>query len=247
AMTMSALDKCYEVVKFRPFYLQRFIAIVMTIVVAVLMILVVTLLPVAGLLKAWMLGKGFLQEGDFLLIAFDVVRWLLSLLLMFTMLSLIYFWGPSIRQKWQSITPGAVFCVVVWIVLGLAFRFYINKFAHYEKTYGTVGGVAVLLLFFYIDAVVLLIGAEINSEIDFAIGVPRGASDFRGAILQAAAKRLQEKGQIPPDAKPEPQELKAEAAKVIQTLKREGEADLLQPEKKVEELKEKVDDAARKN
>jgi membrane protein len=74
--------------------------------------------------------------------------------------------------------------VVVWVVLGIGFRLYMDRLGGkgYDKTYGTLGGVAILLLLFYIDALVLLIGAEINSEIDFEVlKVRRGTRDFRAA------------------------------------------------------------------
>jgi membrane protein len=68
------------------------------------------------------------------------------------------------------------------VLLGLSFRLYVTKWGKYNQTYGTVGGVAILLLFFYIDALVLLIGAEINSEVDFEVlKVRRGTRDFRCA------------------------------------------------------------------
>ena len=76
---------------------------------------------------------------------------------------------------------GAVFTIGVWVLLAFAFRWYVNTFGKYSynRTYGTVGGVAVLLLFFYLDALVLMIGAEINSEIDYEVlGVERGSRDF---------------------------------------------------------------------
>jgi len=68
----------------------------------------------------------------------------------------------------------------VWIGLAIGFRVYVQKFGKFNETYGTVGGVVILLMAFYFDALVLLLGAEINSEIDFAVlGVPRGSRDFR--------------------------------------------------------------------
>ena len=77
---------------------------------------------------------------------------------------------------------------IVWIVLGLAFRLYVDNFGKYGETYGTVGGVAVLLLVFYFDALALLVGAEINSEIDFELlGVPRGSRDFTRRAEQPVA------------------------------------------------------------
>jgi uncharacterized BrkB/YihY/UPF0761 family membrane protein len=96
---------------------------------------------------------------------------------------MIYFFGLGIRQRFRVLTPGAVFCVLVWLLLGSVFRIYVDTVGKtgYERTYGPVGGVVILLLFFYLDAVVLLIGAEINSEIDFiAYNVKPGCTDFRG-------------------------------------------------------------------
>jgi membrane protein len=66
------------------------------------------------------------------------------------------------------LTPGAIFTVGVWILLGFTFRIYVDRFGKYGQTYGAVGGVIILLFFFYLDALVLLVGAEINSEIDAA-------------------------------------------------------------------------------
>ena len=101
---------------------------------------------------------------------------------MVTVVAVIYYNGPSIRHRFVWLTPGGVFAIVVWLVLGFAFRFYVQKWGKYNETYGTVGGVVILLLFFYIDALVLLIGAEINSEVDFEVlKVRRGTRDFTKA------------------------------------------------------------------
>jgi membrane protein len=93
----------------------------------------------------------------------------------------MYNHGIAVKQRWRIFTPGAIFTILVWIVLGVTFRWYVNSFGKesYHRTYGTVGGVAVLLLFFYLDALVIMIGAEINSEIDYEVlGVERGCRDF---------------------------------------------------------------------
>ena len=184
AATMSALDRCYEIERGRPFHQQRLLAIGMTVIVAALLLAVGCLLPVGSLVRAWVVSQGHLSKHSPMLIVFDVARWAMAIVFMVSVLTLIYYKGPAIRHRFRWLTPGAVFCIVVWIVLGLVFRFYIDRIGGkgYEKTYGAVGGVAVLLLFFYIDALVLLIGAEINSEIDFEVlKIRRGARDFREA------------------------------------------------------------------
>lgn len=187
AMTMAALDKCYEVDRGRPFYHQRPVAMGLTMAVAAMILLVLSLLPVGTFVKHWVETRGYVRRGHPALYVFDVVRWSLSLFLLAAVVALIYYKGPSIRHRFNWLTPGGLFTVVVWLVLGFAFRFYVEKWGKYSQTYGTVGGVVILLLFFYIDAVVLLIGAEIDSEVDFeTLKVRRGTRDFTRAEDQTA-------------------------------------------------------------
>jgi hypothetical protein len=139
--------------------------------VAVIILTVMMLLPVGTLVLKWLAAKGAIFKP--LLWLINVVRYVVALGLLFGVLALIYYFGPSIRTKFHAITPGAIFAIAFWIALGLTFRFYVNKWGSYDKTYGTVAGAVILLLFFYIDAIVLLVGAEINSEIDFvSVGLP---------------------------------------------------------------------------
>jgi membrane protein len=183
-MTMSALDRVYEIEKGRPAYLNRIIGILLTVVVIAMLLVVLGLLPVATLIKAWIIHVGSVPSGSPVLVVFDIARWSLSVMLMFAVLTIVYHNGPAIRHHFVPVTPGAIFVVVVWVVLGLLFRLYVDRIGAkgYSKTYGAVGAVAILLLFFYIDALVLLIGAEINSEIDFEVlKVRRGTRDFRTA------------------------------------------------------------------
>jgi membrane protein len=103
------------------------------------------------------------------LVIWQLTRYGLALLLLFWVVGLTYYYGPNIKQPFRILTPGSVFTVAVWILLGWTFRIYVEHFGKYSEMYGAVGGVIVLLFFFYLDALVLLVGAEINSEIDNAL------------------------------------------------------------------------------
>jgi hypothetical protein len=106
-----------------------------------------------------------------------------------------------VRHRFHWLTPGAVFCLVSWVVLGLGFKFYFEHFSTYSRTYGAVGGVAVMLIVFYMDAAVLLWGAEINSEIDFEVlNIKRGTRDFIPAELEVAVKETLAAVDATPDA-----------------------------------------------
>jgi membrane protein len=165
SMTMYALDRAFDVPRPRPFYLQRPIAIALTIVMTVLLLLVLLLMPI---------GTAMLYHIRFLphqiVGSLNLARYALAILLMFCVLALLYRFGTVAPQKLTFFSPGAVFTVAVWLLLAWAFSFYVNKFGTYQKTYGTLGGVAILLFFFYVDALVLMLGAQINASIERAVG-----------------------------------------------------------------------------
>jgi membrane protein len=194
AMTMAALDRCYEVKKSRPYLKQRALAMAITIGVTIFVLLIIVLLPIGEAVGSWAQSNGVISFPARM--AFDGARYALSLFIAMAVLAIIYHFGPNIRQRFRLFSPGAVFSAIVWIVLNLVFRFYIDKYARYDQTYGTVGGAAILLFFFYIDGLVLLIGAEINSEIDFQrLGLPGSCTDPRapdkdGQKLPEIAKEL---------------------------------------------------------
>ena len=184
AVTMAALDKCYEIDRPRAYYKRRPMAFLLTGAVAGLACTVVLLLPVGAAFKQWVFRQAWAADISYWTIwLFDILRGGLAIAAAFLFLSLIYHFGPSVRHKYRTVTPGAAFTLVCWVLVGLAFRAYMGRFGNkYNETYGAVGGVAILLLLFYVDAVVLLIGAEINSEIDYAVlNVPRGTQNLRRA------------------------------------------------------------------
>jgi membrane protein len=216
AMTMSAMDRCYDVERARPFYKQRPLAVAMTLIVATCILVVVVLIPIGTmvtnyltrgteklLVQASKIGKpaeshetpqqvkeqtqttlpattqatvavaSQLVEnpGKFAawIVLWQIARYGLSLLLIFWVVALVYHFGPNVRQRFRILTPGAVFTVAMWLTLGAAFRIYVDRWGKYGETYGAVGGVIILLFLFYVDALMLLIGAEINSEVDCAL------------------------------------------------------------------------------
>ena len=182
-MTMNALDKAWYVHCTRSFIKQRLIAMALTIGAAILILLVLFLLPVGTAILTHLTKQGHLGIAGTILI--DIVRYAIAIALLFTIVAMIYYFGPCIKQKWHTITPGAIFTVAVWIVLGLIFGFYVAHFGNFNKTYGALGAAIILLLFFYINACVLLVGAELNSVIDFEVlNIKPGVTD----LTQAKAK-----------------------------------------------------------
>ena len=188
AVTMAAMEKCYELEKGRAFYHRRPMAFGLTLMVSALVFVLVLLLPAGAAFKAWILENQSQRVSFWGLWAFDALRGVSAVVVVLLILAVLYHFGPSVKHRFRFVTPGAVFVLVTWVLVGLGFRYYVNDFGKtkYEETYGSVGGAAILLLLFYIDALVLLIGAQINSEIDFdVLKVPRGTRNFRIAERRA--------------------------------------------------------------
>ena len=181
AMTMAGLDKCYDVApeKMRPLWKARPMAILLTIVIAFLIMLSLALIPIGGAVFGFVseLELGGI-ELDWVAEATRLFRWVLGLLILFAALAIAYRFGPSIRTRLHLFSPGSLFAVAMWILTAWGFRVYIDLFGaadNYARTYGSVAGVAILMLVFYLDGLFLLIGAEINAELDFIrLGIRSG-------------------------------------------------------------------------
>jgi hypothetical protein len=109
--------------------------------------------------------------------------------LAFVLLSfaLLYYFGPDLKkQKFVYITPGAVTGVALWLLVSFSFRLYLHYFDSYSKTYGSLGAVIILMLWFYLTGAAILIGGEINSEIE-------------NAMARAGSPEAKEKGEKQPD------------------------------------------------
>src|SRR5690606_35617212 len=81
---------------------------------------------------------------------------------------LVYYFAPDAEQDWEWITPGALVATLLWVAASFGFRIYVANFGSYNESYGTLGGIIVLMLWFYISGLAVLVGAEMNAEIEHA-------------------------------------------------------------------------------
>jgi membrane protein len=116
-------------------------------------------------------------------------------------MGLVYYFGPDADQDWVWITPGAVAATVLWLLASLLFKIYVARFTDYEGSYGTVGGVIVVLLWFYVSGIAILTGAELNAEIEHAspYGKAPGQKNAEGKLLigARAARAYRERPRTP--------------------------------------------------
>jgi membrane protein len=162
----DALNRAYDIDEGRPWWKVRLTAIGLTIGVA-LFILVGFALVVVGPQLAEKVA-GWFGLGSAFVWAWWVLQWPIVFVLVGTGIGLVYYFAPDAEQDWVWLTPGSVLATALWMLFSLGFRFYVTNFADYNATYGAIGGVIVLLLWFYTSGLAILIGAELNSEIEHA-------------------------------------------------------------------------------
>lgn len=177
ASLMTTLNFAYNVKETRPWWKARAVAIGLTIVAGVLMLAAI-LITIAGGFVATRVG-GAIGMGAAMNQLWRYGQYVVALFFVILAVALVYRFGPAVKeQRWHWITPGATVAVVLWIVASVGLRIYLHFSNSYAKSYGSLGAVILLLLWFYISGIALLIGAEINSEIENG-AAERGRADAK--------------------------------------------------------------------
>jgi membrane protein len=185
---MRASNAIYEREEGRPFWKLRPFQILVTLVLVLLAALVVVALVISGPV-ARALGEA-IGLGDTAVTAWQIAKWPVMLLAVITMLSVLYFSSPNAKSPgFRWVTPGSVLAVVVWILASVAFAFYVSNFGSYNKTYGTLGGVVVFLIWLWITNIAVLLGQEVNAETErqreLDGGVPGAKQDIQAPYREA--------------------------------------------------------------
>ena len=163
---IDAMNRAYDIEEGRPWWKVRVTAILLTIGLSVFVVLSAGLI-VAGPQLADLLA-GWFGFGTVFTMTWKVLQWPIAFALVTTGIALVYYYAPDAEQDFIWITPGSVIAATLWVLASLVFRFYVVGFGNYEATYGTVSGVILLMLWFYISGLMLIIGAEAAAEIEHA-------------------------------------------------------------------------------
>jgi len=158
---MTALNVAYEERERRSYVQQTLVALGLTLTlileVIAALFLIAALPAVLGLLPIGPMGK----------LLGDILRWPLLALLAIFGLAVVYRYGPSRdHPKWRWVSPGAAAAMILWLAASALFGLYVGTIGSYDKTYGSLGGVIVLLMWFYISTYIVLLGAELNAEME---------------------------------------------------------------------------------
>jgi membrane protein len=160
---MKALNRAYDLDETRPVWKLFGLSILYTVGLAVLLITSGGLMVLGPQAMEWLAGQ--IGLDSLVVTLWTWLRWPVAVVLLMLTAALVYYVTPNVRQPFRFITPGATIAVMVWIIASLGFSFYVSYIANYDATYGSLGGIVVLLFYFFLSAAVLLFGAEINAEV----------------------------------------------------------------------------------
>jgi len=172
----QALNSAYDVPETRSWWKVRLISIALTVAIAVLIISALLLVLYGGRLGQFL--ATLVDEGYVFTVVWKILQWPIALAFVFVAFALIYRFAPNVgsrrrgkrlptddlRRRWLS--PGVLVAVTLWLLVSLGFRLYLNFFNSYSATYGSLGAVIILMLWFYLTGTAILLGGEINCELE---------------------------------------------------------------------------------
>ena len=177
---MYEVDEGRAIWKLRP--LQMLVTLVMILLLALAAIAIVVSGPVAEAVGS------AIGVGDTAVMIWDIAKWPVLLGVVTLMLAILYYTAPNAKlEGFKFISPGALVAVVVWIVASLAFAFYVANFGSYDKTYGSLAGVVVFLVWLYITNIAILFGAQLNAERERSKQFDRGVRAPSASCASASA------------------------------------------------------------
>ena len=160
---MTALNVVYRVRDGRRWWKTRLVAIGLTIGFSLFTLTALLLLVFGGRIGETMAGA--IGLGPMFTLMWGLLQWPAALVLVLTGLALVYWLAPAAGRRWHWITPGSTFALLAWFVMSSGLRVYVAHFGNYNATYGSIGGVILLMLWLYLSGGALLIGAEIDSVV----------------------------------------------------------------------------------
>lgn len=164
---MQAFNRSSLIVEKRTWIKRRLIAIALTVVISL------ALLVAIGILTLGETVIGFVQhhvasKGHFWIYVIALSRWIIVIAIFFVTISLLYRYGPANVQKWSFRSTGSIMATILAVLTSIGFTYYINNFSSYNKLYGSIGTLIILMLWLYLNSLILLIGFELNASIDYS-------------------------------------------------------------------------------
>ncbi|HAA7185473.1 TPA_asm: ribonuclease [Listeria monocytogenes] len=160
---MKSLNKAYGVTNKRNYVVQRLLSMFFTL--AMLATVGATLLLLVFGQQIGMFLINHLNFSEDFLSFWNNLRWTVTLIVIFVVFTFLYWVAPNRRSTLISVLPGALFSTIGWTVASVGFAYYVNNFGNYSATYGSIGVIIILMLWFYLTGIILMTGGELNATL----------------------------------------------------------------------------------
>ncbi|MFD1257748.1 YihY/virulence factor BrkB family protein [Mucilaginibacter terrae] len=164
---MQAFNKSSLIVENRTWLKRRLISIGLTIVISFSLFLAITIL-IAGQALLNFLKSHVFEKWAFWLWLIAATKWIVVILIFFVVVSLLYRYGPAHKNRWKFSSPGSILATALAVLTSLGFSYYINNFSSYNKVYGSIGTLLVMMIWLYLNSLIILIGFELNASVDLS-------------------------------------------------------------------------------
>lgn len=160
---MNSFNVAYDVEDSRNGILLKLLSVVFTIVMGFVFLIAMALPTLGSAISHYLFGPlGLDSQIKWI---FTLLRVVLPLIIILLLFIVLYSVAPNVKTKFRSVLPGAIFTSVIWLLGSFAFGWYISNFGNYSKTYGSIAGIIILLIWLYLTSFIIIIGAEINAII----------------------------------------------------------------------------------
>jgi membrane protein len=157
---VQSLNHAYDVQESRSFVKSRIVAAILTMMMIFVIVVSLTLSVFGQMLGRFIFS--FLDRSPTFILAWEILRWVATFSIMVSVFACIYYWAPNKPLKIKEVIFGALFTATAWEAVSYGFSYYVNNFGNYSATYGSLGGVIVLMIWFYLTALNIILGGILN-------------------------------------------------------------------------------------
>lgn len=164
---MRGFNSSYHIAETRPPWKQRVTALVLTMILTALTTFASLIIFFSGTAIDFLAEHHILRSKTYVVLVL-VFKWAVVLALFFLAISFLYYYAPAVKRRWRFISPGSSFATLLSVLFSTGFAYFVNNFGSYNKVYGSIGTIIVIMLWIYFNSMSLILGFELNASIDNA-------------------------------------------------------------------------------
>ncbi|MBK6347931.1 MAG: YihY/virulence factor BrkB family protein [Bacteroidales bacterium] len=164
---IEAFNQTYHSIDSRTPFQQRLVSIALVVILSILVIVAIALITVGPAVLNWLQSHNLLTDG-LTIFMISAGKWLITLALLFFAFSFLYYIAPSGKQHFRFISAGSTMTTLLFIAASVGFNYYVNNFSKYNSLYGSIGTLIVFMMWIYFNAIIILLGFELNASISVA-------------------------------------------------------------------------------